>query len=79
VKQGIMVWIVNWKRNGWKTAAGTAVKNKELWIKIDEARKKLKIVEWRWVKAHNGNLKNEEVDKLARLSAETIKKNIASQ
>ena len=79
VKQGIMVWIVNWKRNGWKTAAGTAVKNKELWMKIDEARKKLKIVEWRWVKAHNGNPKNEEVDKLARLSAETIKKNIVSQ
>jgi len=73
-----MVWIVNWKRNGWKTATGTDVKNKELWVKIDEARKKLKIVEWRWVKAHNGNPKNEEVDKLARLSAETIKKNIAS-
>ena len=79
VKNGITSWIRNWKINGWKTATGSAVKNKEIWIEIDRARNKLNLVEWEWVKAHNGNPKNEEVDKLARHSAETIKKNIASQ
>ena len=65
VKNGISSWIINWKRNDWVTSTGTPVKNKELWIAIDEVRNKLKLVNWKWVKAHNGDLKNEEVDKLA--------------
>lgn len=69
VKNGISSWIINWKKNEWKTSTGTAVKNKELWIAIDEARSKLKYVDWKWVKAHNGDPKNEEVDKLAFESA----------
>ena len=72
VKNGITLWIIKWKKNGWKTSTGAPVKNKDLWIALDEARNKLKLVEWRWVKAHNGNPKNEEVDKLARESANTI-------
>jgi ribonuclease HI len=32
----------------------------------------MKIVEWHWVKAHNGNAENEEVDKLARDFAKNI-------
>lgn len=69
VKNGISIWIINWKRNEWKTSTGTSVKNKELWIAIDEARNKLKRVDWKWVKAHNGDPKNEEVDALAFASA----------
>ena len=65
VKNGISAWIINWKKNNWVTSTGTPVKNKELWIAIDEVRNKLKLVNWKWVKAHNGDLKNEEVDKLA--------------
>jgi hypothetical protein len=65
VKNGISLWIHKWKRNDWVTSTGTSVKNKELWIAIDEARNKLKVVEWKWVKAHNGDPKNEEVDTLA--------------
>tara|TARA_B110000459_G_scaffold50249_1_gene56141 strand:+ start:1614 stop:2042 length:429 start_codon:yes stop_codon:yes gene_type:complete len=72
VKNGINVWIINWKKNGWRTSTGTPVKNKELWMAIDEARNKLGLVEWKWVKAHNGNPKNEEVDKLARESANKV-------
>jgi ribonuclease HI len=72
VKQGINSWIINWKRNGWKTSTGAPVKNKDLWVAIDEVRKKLKIVEWKWVRAHNGNPKNEEADKLARGSANNL-------
>ena len=69
VKNGITSWIKNWKRNGWRTAAGAPVKNKDLWIEIDTLSQKMKCVEWCWVKAHSGNLQNEEVDKLARESA----------
>jgi ribonuclease HI len=72
VKNGISSWIINWKRNGWKTSTGADVKNKELWIAMDEARKKLTSVEWKWVKAHNGHPKNEQVDKLARECANKL-------
>ena len=72
VKNGITGWIHNWKRNGWKTANGTDVKNKELWVKMDNLRQKLTMIEWRWVKAHNGNPQNEAVDKLARECAKNL-------
>jgi ribonuclease HI len=65
VKNGITSWIIKWKKNNWVTRTEQPVKNKELWIAIDEARNKLKVVEWKWVKAHNGDPKNEEVDTLA--------------
>ncbi len=64
VKNGITQWIINWKKNGWKTAAKQPVKNAELWIKLDEISQKLN-PEWKWVKAHNGNVLNERADFLA--------------
>ena len=36
VKEGIESWIINWKKNGWKTASKKPVKNKELWVELDE-------------------------------------------
>jgi ribonuclease HI len=75
-KNGITSWIKNWKRNGWRTASGTAVKNKELWKTLDTLVQSIKIVEWRWVKAHNGNVQNELVDKLARSTAYEFQNNL---
>tara|TARA_R110002096_G_scaffold177415_1_gene353921 strand:- start:291 stop:734 length:444 start_codon:yes stop_codon:yes gene_type:complete len=64
VLQGINEWIVNWKRNGWKTAAKQPVKNYDLWQQLDEevARHKIK---WKWVKGHSGNAGNDLADQLA--------------
>ncbi len=64
VQKGIKEWIHGWKRNGWKTAAKEPVKNKELWIELDELRKKHEI-EWHWVKGHAGHPENERADALA--------------
>ena len=68
VQQGITLWIHGWKKNGWKTASRQAVKNQELWQRLDQARFNLAI-EWKWVKAHNGQTENEFVDRLAREQA----------
>ena len=65
VKDGIKSWIQNWKKNGWKTAAKKPVKNKELWIKLDELIARHNIT-WKWVKGHAGNTHNEKADYLAR-------------
>tara|TARA_B110000211_G_C13615970_1_gene351038 strand:- start:104 stop:532 length:429 start_codon:yes stop_codon:yes gene_type:complete len=64
LKNGITVWIKNWEKNGWKNANKKTVKNKDLWIILNELSKK-KIIEWKWVKAHTGNKYNEIADKLA--------------
>jgi ribonuclease HI len=73
VKNGITSWIKKWKLNGWKTSTGTAVKNKDLWVKIDQLSQQISCVEWKWVRAHNGQPQNELVDSMARQEATKIK------
>ena len=65
VMNGIESWIINWKKNGWKTANKKPVKNKNLWEILDKEIIKHKI-EWKWVKGHAGNENNEKADFLAR-------------
>lgn len=69
VMDGITSWIHGWKKRGWKTASGTPVKNKELWMQLDTLVGKFNCIKWHWVKAHNGDLHNEFVDSEARRQA----------
>ena len=71
VKDGITSWISNWKKNNWKTANKKDVKNKELWMRLDEAIKD-KNISWVWVKGHAGNAGNEQADYLARSALENL-------
>lgn len=64
VLQGINDWIVNWKKNGWKTAAKKPVKNVDLWQQLDEQTSRHDI-KWHWVKGHSGVPGNEAADQLA--------------
>lgn len=64
VRQGIMQWMHNWKRNGWKTAARKPVKNADLWRALDAACERHEI-NWHWVKGHSGDVGNEAADALA--------------
>ena len=66
VKDGITDWIKKWKLNNWKNASKKPVKNKDLWIKLDNSCQK-HVVSWKWVKAHAGNSMNNLADKLAVL------------
>ena len=68
VKSGITEWIYNWKKNGWKTADKKEVKNKNLWTELDDLSNSFDI-EWIWVKAHSTDELNNQVDLLARSSA----------
>lgn len=71
VRQGITNWILNWKRNNWKTSTKKAVKNRELWERLDNLNVSKNII-WSWVKAHNVDEFNNQVDQLARQAAETL-------
>jgi ribonuclease HI len=65
VKNGITSWIINWKKNGWKTAAKKPVLNKDLWLLLDSLYNQLNI-QWNWVKGHAGNHYNELCDSLCQ-------------
>ena len=69
VKLGITEWIHKWTKNNWQTSKKEDVKNKDLWIELFELTKSFEI-NWIWVKAHSGNILNEEVDLLAKQAAE---------
>ena len=71
VKSGITEWIHNWKKNGWKTSNKQSVKNKELWIELDNLSNDFE-VKWIWVKGHSTNALNHEVDLIAREAANFI-------
>mgnify|MGYP000255271910 FL=1 len=64
VKNGINLWIENWKKTGWKTSNKKPVKNVDLWMMLDALVPRHEI-EWIWVKGHAGNLGNERADALA--------------
>ena len=65
LKDGITVWIRNWRANGWRTSKKKPVKNSELWKHLDELCEKHD-VEWNWLKGHAGIEGNERADALAR-------------
>ena len=64
VQNGITDWINNWKLKGWKTANKKPVKNKELWMNLDELTL-IHNITWEWVKGHTGHPGNERADELA--------------
>ena len=65
VKDGIESWIINWQKNGWKTSTKKIVKNKELWMQLDNLINKHNVT-WKWIKGHSGLEFNEKADELAR-------------
>ncbi|MBL4614117.1 MAG: ribonuclease HI [Magnetovibrio sp.] len=75
VKDGTSKWMRSWKKNGWKTAAKKPVKNKDLWMRLDEALGDHDI-EWYWVKGHSGHPENERCDELARLAVKQLKNSL---
>ena len=71
VKLGVTQWSRGWLKNNWRTAGGTPVANMDLWKRLLAAEKTHQ-VEWRWVKAHAGNVMNERVDRLATLARQRL-------
>ena len=65
VQQGISEWLALWKARGWRTMTKGAVKNEDLWRRLDAARARHD-VDWRWIKGHAGHEHNERADELAR-------------
>jgi ribonuclease HI len=71
VLQGITEWIDGWKKNNWKNSSKKDVKNKDLWIQLDNVTEN-HIIQWEWVKGHSGHAGNEKADELANKGIDTL-------
>ncbi len=71
VRQGVLEWMANWKKRGWKTTARKPVKNQDLWQTLDTAMGRHEI-EWHWVKGHAGVPGNERADELANIAIDEM-------
>ena len=65
---GVTEWIYNWKKNNWLNKKKEQIKNKTLWLELDRLNG-FHSIEWKWVKAHNGDPGNERADYLASQAA----------
>jgi len=64
VKNGITVWLPQWKKRNWKTSGRKPVKNMDLWQQL-ETLTLAHEVSWHWVRGHSGHPENERMDQLA--------------
>lgn len=71
LRDGITQWVHTWRRNGWKTASKSPVKNQDLWKALMDAVERHQ-VEWRWTKGHAGDELNERADEVATDAARAV-------
>ena len=62
-------WIAGWQKKGWKNAKKEPVKNKDLWLRLLDAKAPHQ-VSFTWVKGHAGHPENERCDELATTAAD---------
>jgi ribonuclease HI len=68
VKNGITLWIVNWKKRNWMTSQKKPVVNRDLWEELDREASRHKMT-WSWTKGHASHEDNNRADELASLAA----------
>ena len=64
LREGITSWVPLWKARNWMTTLKKAVKNEDLWRRLDILASQHQIT-WRWLKGHAGHADNERCDVLA--------------
>ena len=67
LRNGVLSWMANWKRNGWRTSDKKPVKNVDLWKRLDQALMPHQ-VHWHWLRGHAGHALNERADVLGTAS-----------
>ena len=72
---GMRFWLANWKRLDWVRPKLGPPLNMDLWKELDSESQRM-MVEWHWVKAHNGDKYNEIVNQAAQDEAREIKRTL---
>jgi len=69
--KGMTQWINGWIKKGWVTASKQPVKNKDIWVELEQLSKIHKI-SWKWDRGHQGHIENERCDRLANIAVDKI-------
>jgi ribonuclease HI len=72
LRNGVLTWMAQWKRNGWRTAEKKPVKNIDLWQRLDALSQRHR-VRWHWLRGHAGHALNERADALARKAIAAVR------
>ncbi len=72
LRDGITKWIAGWKRKGWRTSTKQAVKNEDLWRRLDASAAPHRVA-WQWLRGHVGHEFNEQCDRRAQAEIARIK------
>lgn len=64
VLDGLQTWLNSWKKNNWQKSDKKPVKNKDLWLILDDLKSR-HVLRYNWIKGHNDHEENEQVDKMA--------------
>ena len=72
VMKGITLWVHNWQKKGWRTAAKKPVLNQELWQELLSVTEG-KDISWKYVAGHSGIPLNERADVIATTFADNMK------
>ncbi len=70
LKNGITLWVPNWKKKNWITSQKKPVVNRDLWEELDEQVARHSTT-WSWTKGHASHPDNNRADELASLAAKT--------
>jgi ribonuclease HI len=73
VQRGITEWISGWKQRGWQTSGKEAVKNQDLWRRLDDLASRFSIT-WTWLRGHAGDVYNEHCDRRTREAIASLRK-----
>lgn len=76
VLDGMRTWLPGWKKNGWKKSDKKDVKNKDLWLILDQLKRKHRM-NYIWIKGHNDHPENEQVDEMASIAKDELIADIA--
>ena len=71
VMKGMMEWLPGCKKRNLVTAGKKAVKNVDLWQRLEKAAQGHEL-EWEWVRGHQGHVENERADQLAVAAREAL-------
>ena len=69
VMKGITIWVNDWQKKNWRTAAKKPVLNKDLWQKLLIVTED-KEIEWKYVAGHSGAEGNDRCDEIATAFAD---------
>lgn len=65
VVKGMTEWMDGWKRRNWLNSKKQPVLNKDLWEQLLQSARP-HLIQWKWVKGHEGHQQNERCDQLAK-------------